>query len=280
MKILVTGSKGQLGSDVVELLDAKGIENKGISRNDCDITDRNALKEIFADFKPSCVIHCGAYTNVEKAETERNLCYTTNVTATKQIAKLCKDYDSEMVYISTDYVFGNNGTSPHSVNDKKNPLNYYGYTKLLGEEAVLKTLYKSYIVRTSWLFGGNGNNFVKTMLRLSATKQSIDVVCDQIGSPTYSVDLADFIVKLIESHKYGIYHATNEGFCSFAVFAKKIMEFSGRRTKINFIFSNDYKSNACRPLNSILSKSSLASNGFSLLPHWENALEKFLSNID
>ena len=185
-----------------------------------------------------------------------------------------------MVYISTDYVFGNNGTSPHSINDSKNPLNYYGYTKLLGETAVLQLLFKSYIVRTSWLYGKNGNNFVKTILRLSATKQSIDVVSDQIGSPTFTVDLAEFIIRLVSSHKYGVYHATNEGFCSFAIFAKKVMEFSRRKTKINFIFSKDYKAKALRPLNSILSKSSLSSNSFPLLPRWEKSLRKFLSNID
>lgn len=280
MKILVTGSKGQLGSDVAHLLCEKGTQHKGISRDNCDITDTNALKSVFEDYKPTCVIHCGAYTNVEKAEVQRDLCYKTNVTATKEIAKLCKEYSCEMVYISTDYVFGNDGVSPHDINDKKCPLNYYGYTKLCGEKAVLETLYKSYVVRTSWLFGKNGSNFVKTMLKLSAKKQSIDVVSDQIGSPTYTADLAEFIIKLLNSHKYGIYHATNEGFCSFAVFAKKIMEFSRRKTKINFILSKDYNSKACRPLNSILSKSSLCSNSFALLPHWEKSLKKFLSQLD
>ena len=280
MRILVTGACGQLGSELINLLCEKGIDNKGISRDDCDINDTNSLKDIFIEYRPTCVIHCAAYTNVEKAEVDKENCYNTNVVATKNIAKLCSEHNCEMVYISTDYIFGNDSTSPHGINDKKSPLNYYGYTKLCGENEVLETLTKSYIVRTSWLFGKNGKNFVKTILKLSATKQSIDVVSDQIGSPTYAVDLAEFIIKLLSSHKYGIYHATNEGFCSFAVFAKKIMKFSRRKTKINFILSKDYNSKACRPLNSILSKSSLCSNSFALLPHWEKSLKKFLSEID
>jgi len=266
--ILVTGAAGQLGSDVILELKKRKIEYTGIDIAELDITDTRAVSDFILDKKPQCVIHCAAYTAVDKAEDEYELCFKVNADGTENIAKVCKDIDAEMIYISTDYVFNGEGDEPYETDAVKNPVSVYGKSKLAGEEAVLKHLEKHYIVRISWVFGQNGANFVKTMLRLAESKKELNVVNDQVGSPTYTPDLAVLLCDMALSGKYGEYHATNEGFCSWAEFAEEIMRQSGSDCKINPIPSEQYPTKATRPKNSRLSKASLDNAGFSRLTDW------------
>lgn len=277
-KILVTGVNGQLGHDVVEELEKRNIGAVGVDISDFDITDRNATEEFILKENPSGIIHCAAYTAVDKAEEEKELCKKINVDGTKNLLVVAKKIGAKFIFISTDYVFGADGESFLETDSDRKPLNEYGRTKYEAEKAV-EEYEKSFIVRTSWVFGINGGNFVKTMLRLSETKDELNVVCDQIGSPTYTVDLAGLLVDMIMSEKYGVYHATNENVCSWAEFAEKIMELSGAKTKINYIPTAEYKTAAKRPLNSRLSKDCLAKNGFNRLPVWENALERYIKEL-
>lgn len=279
MKIIVTGSKGQLGSDVVQALKVQNIEVVQADLPDVDITDKTAIDKLICESNADAVIHCAAFTNVDAAESEKEKCKTINEIGTKNIAESCEKYSIKLLYISTDYVFGGDGNEPFETHSPKSPRNCYGETKRNGEIAIEKICRKYFIVRISWVFGENGNNFVKTMLRLSKEKSEINVVCDQIGSPTYTKDLCALICEMIKSEKYGVYHATNEGFCSWAEFASKIMELSGSKTKIVPIKSEEYKTAAVRPKNSRLSKKSLDENGFLRLPHWEDALKRFLANV-
>jgi len=228
------------------------------------------------NYKPDVVIHCAAYTAVDKAEDERDLCYAVNVLGTKNIVEACKELDAKMVYISTDYVFDGEKEEPYEVTDTPNPVNYYGYTKYLGEEAVKNNLEKYFIVRISWVFGKNGNNFVKTMLRLGQERKEIKVVCDQIGSPTYTFDLAKLLCDMIQTDKYGIYHATNEGYCSWYEFACEIFKIAGMDVKVIPIKSEEYSTRAKRPRNSRLSKENLVEKKISVLPKWNTSLEKFI----
>ncbi len=276
MKIIVTGSKGQLGSDVMLELQKNGIEPIGTDLPELDITDGAAVENFIAESRADAVIHCAAFTNVDIAETERETCKKINVDGTLNIARSCSKHGIKMLYLSTDYVFGGDGETPFETDSPTNPCNYYGETKLAGEKAVMENCEKFFIIRISWVFGENGKNFVKTMLRLSKDRNEITVVNDQIGSPTYTKDLAALLCQMAMSEKYGIYHATNEGFCSWAEFAAKIMELSGSKTQIIPIPSSEYKSVATRPANSRLSKKSLDIGGFAGLPHWQNALERFL----
>lgn len=280
MKIIVTGSKGQLGTDVVTELEKNGIKTIGADLPEVDITDAKAAEKFIAESNADAVIHCAAFTNVDAAESDLETCRKINAEGTENIARSCKNHGLKLMYISTDYVFSGEGTEPFETDSKKAPCNNYGITKLEGEEAVKEICSKFFIVRISWVFGENGKNFVKTMLRLSKEKDSLTVVDDQIGSPTYTKDLAVLLCEMIKSEKYGIYHATNEGLCSWAEFAAKIMEKSGAKTKIIPVASEEYKTAAVRPKNSRLSKKSLDENGFSRLPHWENALERFLLNVN
>lgn len=279
MKIIVTGSKGQLGSDVVQALKVQNIEIVQADLPDVDITDKTAIDKLIGESNADAVIHCAAFTNVDAAESEKEKCKIINEIGTKNIAESCEKYSIKLLYISTDYVFGGDGNEPFETHSPKSPRNCYGETKRNGEIAIEKICRKFFIVRISWVFGENGNNFVKTMLRLSKEKSEINVVCDQIGSPTYTKDLCVLICEIIKSEKYGVYHATNEGFCSWAEFASKIMELSGSKTKIVPIKSEEYKTAAVRPKNSRLSKKSLDENGFLRLPHWEDALKRFLANV-
>lgn len=278
MKIIVTGSNGQLGTDVTAELIAKGHEVIGADLPETDITNKNQIEEFISQSKADAVIHCAAYTNVDLAETEKEICKKINVDGTLNIAKACKKSNIKMLYISTDYVFGGEGEDAFENDSPKAPCNFYGETKLGGEVAVTENCEKYFVVRISWVFGENGKNFVKTMLRLSKERDTLNVVCDQIGSPTYTKDLSKLLCNMIETDNYGIYHATNEGYCSWAEFASKIMELSGAETKIIPIPGSEYKSAAVRPSNSRLSKKSLDENGFERLPHWENALERYLLN--
>ncbi|MDU6039273.1 dTDP-4-dehydrorhamnose reductase [Clostridium butyricum] len=278
--ILVTGSNGQLGFDVIKELQKRKLEYVGSVRSDFDITSYDEVEGYILNLKPECIIHCAAYTAVDKAEDEKEICYKINVLGTENIAKVCKKVNAKMIYISSDYVFDGSGNMPHQINEAANPLSVYGKSKYKGELKVKEYLDKYFIVRTSWVFGANGNNFVKTMLRLGNERSSINVVSDQIGSPTYTVDLAKLLCDMALSEKYGTYHGTNEGFCSWAQFAEKIMKIANLDCKINYIKTEEYKTKAVRPLNSKLSKENILENGFEMLPCWESGLERYLSNLN
>lgn len=278
MKVLVTGANGQLGYDVVKELQKQNIECYGTSRQDFDIVDFEATENFIKNYMPDAVIHCAVYTAVDKAEDEQGLCYLVNASATENIAKICKKINAKMLYISTDYVFDGTKDGFYEVDDEPNPINVYGKTKLLGEEAVQKILDKYFVVRISWVFGEQGNNFVKTMLRLGKEHKEISVVADQYGSPTYTADLAPLLVEMIQTDKYGIYHATNEGVCTWAEFAEEIFKTAGMDVKVNHITTAEYPTRAIRPMNSRLSKTSLVINNFKTLDNWEIALGKYIKN--
>ena len=278
MRIIVTGAKGQLGSDVMQRLSEIGAEAIGADIDRLDITDEKAVDLFFKESHADGVIHCAAYTNVDLAESQKEICRKINADGTRNIAAACEKYGMKLLYLSTDYVFDGRGIEPFETDSPKAPCNFYGKTKLEGETEAARLCKRLFIVRISWVFGENGKNFVKTMLRLAAERSEISVVCDQTGSPTYTKDLAVLLCEMISGCKYGVYHATNEGICSWAEFADKIMELSKSETKIIPIPSSEYKSAAVRPANSRLSKSSLDRNGFSRLPHWEDALQRFLDN--
>jgi dTDP-4-dehydrorhamnose reductase/dTDP-4-dehydrorhamnose 3,5-epimerase len=275
IKVLVTGAKGQLGYDVLKRLNELGLEAVGVDMDDFDITDENETLNNISRINPDVVVHCAAYTAVDKAEEEKDKCYAVNVQGTRNIAIACKKIDAKMLYVSTDYVFDGEGENPFDEFDRTNPINYYGYTKAEGENVVKELKDKYFIVRTSWVFGINGNNFVKTMLTLSKTRDEIKVVNDQIGSPTYTPELAKLICEIIQTNKYGIYHGTNEGFCSWYEFAAQIFKIFGRDTKVIPISSEEFPTRAKRPKNSRLSKNMLDKNGFSRLPDWKKSLEDF-----
>lgn len=280
MKILVTGANGQLGYDVIKELQKQNIECFGATRNDFDITDSNGTENFIINYMPDVVIHCAAYTAVDKAEDEPDLCYKVNTSATESIAEICKKINAKMLYISTDYVFDGAKEGFYEVEDKPNPINVYGKTKLLGEEAVQKILDKYFIVRISWVFGEHGNNFVKTMLRLGAERKELNVVADQYGSPTYTADLAPLLVEMIKTEKYGIYHATNEGVCNWAEFAEMIFKIAKINVKVNHITTSEYPTKAKRPLNSRLSKEKIKKNFNYSFRKIDEALKKFILGED
>lgn len=279
MKILVTGVKGQLGYDVCRILTDRGIDRLGADIDDFDITDREATERFILAYRPDAIIHCSAFTAVDKAEDNAELCARVNAEGPANIAAAAKKIGAKMMYISTDYVFPGTGENFYRPEDPASPLSVYGKTKYLGEEAVRTALDEHFIVRISWVFGINGNNFVKTMLRLAETKTDLNVVCDQIGSPTYTYDLAGLLCDMIVTDRYGTYHATNEGICSWADFAAEIMRLSGKGMKIHPIPSSEYPTRAPRPLNSRMSKEKLTENGFCRLPSWQDALERYLNEL-
>lgn len=278
MKVLVTGVSGQLGYDVVRELNKHDIETVGVDRNDFDITDAKATENFILSVHPDAVIHCAAYTAVDLAEDNVELCQKVNVNGTANIAKVCAKIQAKMLYISTDYVFSGDDNSPYDVDAEKKPQNVYGQSKLDGELVVKKYLNKYFIIRTSWVFGKNGNNFVKTMLRLGKEKEQLSVVSDQIGSPTYTFDLAKLLADMVQTDRYGVYHATNEGYCSWAEFAKEIMQRANLPCRIIPISTGEYPTKARRPLNSRLDKSSLDKSNFVRLPSWQNALQRYLQS--
>lgn len=279
IKVLVTGVKGQLGYDVIKRLNQLGIENVGVDIDDFDITNKRQTEEYIVNYRPDVVVHCAAYTAVDKAEDDKEKCYMINVDGTRNIAEACKKIDAKMAYISTDYVFNGEGQEPHLEDKDTDPVNYYGYTKEQGEQKVRKLLDKHFIIRTSWVYGKNGNNFVKTMLKLAESRNEIDVVSDQVGAPTYTKDLAVLIADMIQTTEYGTYHGVNEGYCSWYEFAKVIFEKAGIDMKVNSISSSEYPTKAKRPINSRLSKANLDRVGFNRLPNWENALTRYLEEI-
>ena len=274
--ILVTGSTGQLGSDVVKELLKRGYSTLSPNRSEFNLCSEDSIINYILNSNCEAIVHCAAYTQVDKAEDEKDLCIKINATATKHIVKCAKILDIPMIYISTDYVFDGTKDGKYTENDETNPINIYGESKLAGEKYVQEILDKYYIVRTSWVFNINGKNFIETMLRLSKANNQLSIVNDQIGSPTYTKDLSRLLVDMLETSKYGLYHATNEGYCSWYEFANTIFKLANINIDIKAINSNEYASRAKRPLNSKLSKDKLIEYGFKPLPHWEDALKDYL----
>lgn len=280
MKILVTGAKGQLGSDVMDELRKRGIDGIGVDVQEMDITDADACEKVITGEKPDAVIHCAAYTAVDAAEDNKELCHKINADGTRNIARVCKELDIRMMYISTDYVFDGTGERPWQPDDRREPLNAYGQAKYEGELAIEELLSKYFIVRIAWVFGLNGSNFVKTMLRLGKERGAVSVVDDQIGSPTYTYDLAKLLVDMIQTEEYGRYHATNEGLCSWYEFALEIFKQAGLpEVKVTPVDSGQFPSKAKRPNNSRISKDKLEEKGFKRLPPWQDALSRYLKEI-
>lgn len=283
MKVLVTGVKGQLGYDVVNELVKRGYEAIGTDILEMDITDKNSVVRVMEHIKPDAVIHCAAWTAVDAAEDNEEKVRAINAFGTLYIAEECKKLDCKLIYISTDYVFDGKGVKSWLPDCKDyNPINVYGKTKLEGELFVAKTIEKYFIVRIAWVFGLNGKNFIKTMLNLGKTQDAVRVVNDQIGTPTYTYDLARLLVDMLESEKYGYYHATNEGgFISWYEFTKEIYKQSGCKTEVIPVSTEEYGlSKAVRPFNSRLDKSKLIEKGFKPLPTWQDALSRYLKEIN
>ena len=285
MKVLVTGVKGQLGYDVVNELTKRGYTAIGVDIDEMDITDKHSVQIVIEKTKPDAVIHCAAWTAVDLAEDENKIALVraVNTDGTRNIAEICKKLNCKMMYISTDYVFNGQGTEPWEPDCKDyEPLNVYGQTKLGGELAVANLLEKYFIVRIAWVFGVNGNNFIKTMLNIGKKYDELTVVNDQIGTPTYTYDLARLLVDMIETKKYGYYHATNEGgYISWYDFACEIFKQAGYNTKVKPVTTEEYGiSKAKRPFNSRLDKSKLIENGFKPLPTWQDALSRYLKEIN
>ena len=311
MKVLVTGVGGQLGHDVMNELASRGYEGIGSDIKETysgiqdgtavttmpyvpmDITDASSVEKVLTDAKPDVVVHCAAWTAVDLAEDEdkKDIVKAVNATGTKNIADVCKKLDCKMVYISTDYVFNGEGLRPWEPDDHREPLNVYGLTKYEGEIAVEQNLEKFFIVRIAWVFGVNGKNFIKTMLNVAKTHDKLTVVSDQIGTPTYTLDLSRLLVDMVETDKYGYYHATNEGgYISWYDFTKEIFrqavekghtEYSEDRLTVSPVTTAEYGvSKAARPFNSRLDKSKLVENGFKPLPTWQDALSRYLDEIE
>lgn len=285
MKVLVTGVKGQLGYDVVNELNKRGHEAIGVDIEEMDITDPQSVNATISLVNPQAVIHCAAWTAVDAAEDEENrdLVHRVNADGTQNVANECKKLGCKMMYISTDYVFNGQGTDPWQPDCKDYaPLSVYGKTKLDGELAVANTLAQFFIVRIAWAFGHNGKNFIKTMLALSEKYDALRVVSDQIGTPTYTFDLARLLVDMIETDKYGYYHATNEGgYISWADFASEIFRQANKATTVIPVTTEEYgMSKAARPFNSRLDKSKLVQSGFAPLPTWQDALKRYLKELE
>lgn len=285
MRVLVTGVKGQLGYDVVNELNKRNHEAIGVDVEEMDVTDEAAVYRVIGEAKPDAVVHCAAWTAVDAAEDPDNYDKVMKINAlgTEYVARACKTLDAKMTYISTDYVFDGRGDEPWEPDCKDYaPLNVYGESKLLGEKAVAGLSDKFFIVRIAWVFGKNGNNFIKTMLKLSETRDVLRVVSDQIGTPTYTRDLARLLVDMIETEKYGYYHATNEGgYISWADFAKEIFLQAGKSTRVIPVTTAEYGlSKARRPFNSRLDKTKLVASGFTPLPSWQDALKRYLAELN
>jgi len=251
----------------------------GIDIDELDITNKKAVNDFIISKKPNIIIHCAAYTAVDNAEENIDIAYNVNVNGTKNLIESIKNQNTKFIYISTDYVFDGNKKGSYRVDDIPNPKSVYGKSKYLGELEVQK--HNNYFIfRISWVFGKNGSNFVKTMLKLGKDKDYINVVSDQVGSPTYTKDLAELIVDVSETNKYGVYHATNDGECSWFEFAKEIFNLSNLDILVKSIKSDQYPTKAKRPINSVMDKSKLDENGFNHLPHWKNAIKRYLKEIE
>ena len=283
MKILVTGVKGQLGYDVVKELEKRGHTAIGTDVDNMDITDANATRTFIKEAGADAVIHCAAYTAVDLAEDNVELCNRINVDGTRNIAEVCKELDIKMIYISTDYVFDGCGHRPYLEDDPTNPQTVYGRTKLEGEEAVIRTCAGSMVVRTAWLYSTFGNNFVKTMLRLGKERETLGVVFDQVGSPTYARDLAAFILTAIDRGIVpGVYHYTNEGVCSWYDFTRAIHRIAGieeKDCKVRPILTEEYPVPAPRPHFSVLDKQKVKNTYGIDIPWWEDSLKECLKEL-
>lgn len=305
MKSFITGFKGQLGYDLAKELCKRGeneitvsdrseldeeinkrsislMENENLNYSSLDITDKDAVIDLIKSVKPDVIFHCAAWTNVDGAEDNYDACYKVNVIGTKNLTEAAREIGAKIIYISSDYVFDGTKEGTYSETDKTNPLNTYGKTKFLGEEEVRK-YEKHYVVRISWVYGINGNNFVKTMLKLSESHNTLTVVNDQIGSPTYTKDVSRLLVDMAKTDKYGTYHGTNEDYCSWADFAREIFKINKKDVNVVGVTTEEYyrgKKIAKRPLNSKLSKEKLKNAGFDLLPTWEDALVRYSDELE
>ena len=280
MKVLVTGATGQLGSDMCKRLKEEGIEYRGVKHAELDICNKYDVVDYLTAYVPDAVIHCAAYTAVDKAEDEPDLCYAVNADGTRNIAEACKRIGSKMMYISTDYVFDGTGKEFFEVDDSPAPINIYGKSKLKGEVFIRENMERYFIVRTSWMFGQKGDNFIKRILTLTENRKEISVVTDQIGSPTYTVDLAALLCEMVQTEQYGIYHATNQGVCSRREWAQTLLNMINRHVVVKPIKTLEYQTQAQRPLNSRLSPNSLIEAGFYSLPKWQSAVQRYLEEAD
>lgn len=280
MKVLVTGCEGQLGWDVLRRLEELAVESRGVDLRDFDLTDGPAVKAYVQEYAPDVIVHCAAYTAVDRAESEPAVCAAVNGDGTMNVVRAALSVGAKLVYISTDYVFSGRGDRPWEPDDPYDPQNVYGLSKVQGEIAVRSLMKRYFLLRISWLYGLHGKNFVRTMRRLGREKSEIRVVDDQIGSPTYSVDVARVICDLIGTEKFGIYHVANEGYISWADFAEMIMAGSGIDCRVIPVPSREYPTPARRPLNSRLSGAALREAGIEPLPPVRNALDRFLRELE
>jgi dTDP-4-dehydrorhamnose reductase len=280
MKVVVTGAAGQLGQDVLLELERKNHQAFGANRQKLDITIEEDVIAYINDVKPDVILHCAAYTNVDAAEENEDVAYQINAIGTENLAKAAKQTGAKMLCVSTDYVFDGTATEPYEVDEPTKPLGAYGRTKLAGEQLLQKHLDEFFIVRTAWVFGIHGNNFVKTMIRLGKERGEVGVVHDQVGSPTYTVDLARFMVELMETDKYGVYHATNSGICSWYEFAVEIFKQAKMNVKVNPLTSDQFPRPAERPKYSVLSKKMIEKQGLTPLRDWKEALAAYLAESD
>nr|WP_263324828.1 dTDP-4-dehydrorhamnose reductase [Neobacillus sp. Marseille-Q6967] len=276
MRVVVTGAAGQLGQDVLKELSRKNHEAFGADRTQLDITNESNVQAYINDVKPDVILHCAAYTNVDAGEENEDIAYQVNAVGTENLAKAAKQVGAKVLCVSTDYVFDGTGSEPYEVDAPTKPLGAYGRTKLAGEQLLQENLEQFFIVRTAWVFGVHGNNFVKTMLRLGEERGVVGVVHDQVGSPTYTVDLAKFMVELMETNKYGIYHATNSGVCSWYEFAVEIFKQAGLNVKVNPLTTEQFPRPAARPKYSVLSKKKIEEQGLTPLRDWKAALSAYL----
>lgn len=279
MKVVVTGAKGQLGTDVVHLLADRGYEVYGYGREELDITNFDQVKQVIAEVRPDVVIHAAAYTKVDLAESEPEQAFLINAYGTRNVAVASEAVGAKLVYISTDYVFDGTANEPYNEFAPTNPLSVYGKSKLAGEQFVRDLHSKFFIVRTSWVYGKHGNNFVKTMLKLAQERDELMVVHDQVGCPTYTVDLANCILELIQTEKYGVYHVSNSGRCSWYEFAKAIFEEAGIKVKVNPCTTKDFPRPAPRPAYSVFEHMALRLNGFKAMSNWRDSLRVFLGKL-
>lgn len=278
MKVFVTGASGQLGREVLRVLAFRGIEGLGVSSRELDITDEAAVQTVLRDFAPDAVIHCAAYTQVDRAEEERELCRLVNAEGTRYIARVCRELGAKLVYVSTDYVFPGTGERAWQPDDTTAPLNEYGRSKLMGEQAVRENCEKHFIVRTSWVIG-DGKNFVKTMLRLAESRTELRIVADQFGAPTFTADLAPLLCSMIETEKYGTYHASNSGCCTWAELAAETFRLAGKTVHIIPVSTEEYGAPASRPHNSRLDMSITEAAFGCIMPPWQTSLERYLRNL-
>jgi len=275
LKVLVTGANGQLGAEFVNLT-APGFDIHGYGRDTLDITSLEQCREVFAALRPDIVIHCAAYTAVDKAESEPDEAFRVNAAGTRNIAVAARECGAKLCYVSTDYVFDGKGTIAYNETDQTNPQTVYGKSKLAGEQLVASLHDRYFIVRTSWVYGKYGNNFVKTMLKMAGERDQMKVVHDQVGSPTYTLDLALFLLNLVQTDYYGIFHASNSGVCSWFDFAKAIFEESGKSIQLDPCTTDDFPRPATRPAFSVMDHSAIRINGLQYLRPWREALIHYL----